>query len=259
MDVDTIRLSPAQRAEHMRNNKCFICHKVRCWTDKHPHPGNKSKTRPSPASSSSFARTAVVSEATLLLDYARKLNITEEEAISSLGIVYGELNQDGNPTESLVSESVASINQGFLIRRTASTSVSPSHTIVPVFVASRESKSIQIPISLTGENRKTAETQALVDCGASGCFVDVALVTCLGWKTTRLASPRTAYNVDEIPNNNSLIQLTVSLTLWIGDKDERCAFYVIQCGNEDVILGLPWLQEANPSIDWAAGTVVLPD
>jgi len=51
----------------------------------------------------------------------------------------------------------------------------------------------------------------------------------------------------------------VSLTLWIGDKDERHNFYVIQCGNEDVILGLPWLREANPIIDWVSGTVELPD
>ena len=26
MDVDRIYLSPTQRAEHIRNNKCFICH-----------------------------------------------------------------------------------------------------------------------------------------------------------------------------------------------------------------------------------------
>jgi len=56
---------------------------------------------------------AVFSEATLLLDYARKLNITEEEAISSLGIIYGELNQDSTPVESQLSESVASVNQDF--------------------------------------------------------------------------------------------------------------------------------------------------
>ena len=51
----------------------------------------------------------------------------------------------------------------------------------------------------------------------------------------------------------------VSLTLRIGDKDEHCNFYIIQCGNEDVILGLPWLQEANSIIDWTTGMVELPD
>jgi len=105
--------------------------------------------------------------------------------------------------------------------------------IAPIFVARRESKSIQIPISLTGANRKTAETIALVDCGALGCFVNTALVTRLGWQTTRLAVPRTAYNVDGTTNENGLIRLTVSLTLRIGDKDERRNFYVIQCGNEE--------------------------
>jgi len=65
--------------------------------------------------------------------------------------------------------------------------------------------------------------------------------------------------VDGTTNKNGLIRLTVSLTLRIGDKDERHNFYVIQCGNEDVILGLPWLHKANPIIDWASGTVELPD
>jgi len=98
MDIDVLRLSPTQRAEHMHNNKCFICHKVGCHSNKHPHPGNKTTTRPPTPTSSSFARAAVVSESSednLLLTYARQLNILEKEAIRSLGIVYGELNQDG--------------------------------------------------------------------------------------------------------------------------------------------------------------------
>ena len=154
---------------------------------------------------------------------------------------------------------VAFITEDFLKRRTASASVSFPLSIAPVFVAGRKSKSIQIPISLTGENHKTAETQALVDCRASGCFVNAALVARLGWQMTWLATPRIAYNVDGTPNNNGLIWLTMSLTLRIGDKDERCAFYIIQCRDEDVILGLPWLHEANPSINWATGMVALPD
>jgi len=84
-------------------------------------------------------------------------------------------------------------------------SMSPSLAIVPVFVASRETKSIQIPISLTGANHKTAETQALIDCRASGCFVDAALVARLGWQMTRLATPQMAYNVNGTTNKNDLI------------------------------------------------------
>ena len=49
MDVDRIYLSPTQRAEHIRNNKCFICHRVGCSTRNHPgtrnNPPNHSQNR----------------------------------------------------------------------------------------------------------------------------------------------------------------------------------------------------------------------
>jgi len=40
------------------------------------------------------------------LDYARRLNISEKEAVHSLGIVYGELDQDGTIAESGSAEEV---------------------------------------------------------------------------------------------------------------------------------------------------------
>jgi len=103
MDVDILRLSPTQQAEHMHNNKCFICYKVGCHSNKHSHPGNKTTTRPPASTSSSFVRAATIpdpAEENLLLNYARRLNISEKEAVRSLGIVYGELNQDGTIAES---------------------------------------------------------------------------------------------------------------------------------------------------------------
>ena len=36
MDIDAIWLSPVERAEHMKYNKYFICHKVGCHTKNHP-------------------------------------------------------------------------------------------------------------------------------------------------------------------------------------------------------------------------------
>jgi len=170
----------------MCNNKCFICHKVGCHTNKHPRPGNRVTIRPPPCPASTFICVAAEvpgSEPNLLLDYIWKLNIMKKEAIHSLGIVYGELNQDGTIAESGSAEEVVAY-MDYLNRRTASVSVSPSLSIAPIFVAGRESKSIQIPISLIGANHKTAETVALVDCGASGCFVNATLVAHLGWQTT---------------------------------------------------------------------------
>ena len=45
MDVDRIYLSPTQCAEHIRNNKCFICHRIGCSTRNHPGAKNKTPNR----------------------------------------------------------------------------------------------------------------------------------------------------------------------------------------------------------------------
>ena len=46
MDVDKINLSPTERVEHIRNRKCFICHKEGCHSSKHQgYPGKRGKGR----------------------------------------------------------------------------------------------------------------------------------------------------------------------------------------------------------------------
>jgi len=57
-----------------------------------------------------FSWSTAVSESNSLLEYTWKLNFTEKEAVCSLGIVYGELNQDGTPAESRFSEMVANMD-----------------------------------------------------------------------------------------------------------------------------------------------------
>ena len=48
MDINTIRLSPIERAEHMKHNKYFICHRVGCHTKNHPwdQPCNQGPPQP---------------------------------------------------------------------------------------------------------------------------------------------------------------------------------------------------------------------
>ena len=48
MDIDAIWLSPIEKAEHMKHNKCFICHKVGCHTKNHPwdRPHNQESSCP---------------------------------------------------------------------------------------------------------------------------------------------------------------------------------------------------------------------
>ena len=48
MDIDAICLSPIERAEHMKHNKCFICHKVGCHTKNHPRDQPHNQGPPCP-------------------------------------------------------------------------------------------------------------------------------------------------------------------------------------------------------------------
>ena len=45
MDVNWIYLNLVQRAEHICNNKCFICHRVGCSTRNHPRNEGSTPTK----------------------------------------------------------------------------------------------------------------------------------------------------------------------------------------------------------------------
>ena len=45
MDVNWLYFTPVQQAEHICNNKCFICHKIGCSTQNHPGVKGKTPTR----------------------------------------------------------------------------------------------------------------------------------------------------------------------------------------------------------------------
>jgi hypothetical protein len=44
----------------------------------------------------------------------------------------------------------------------------------------------------------------------------------------------------------------------ISDAKKRREFLALNCGKENIILGLPWLRETNLTINWASGKVHIP-
>jgi hypothetical protein len=73
-----------------------------------------------------------------------------------------------------------------------------------------------------------------------------------------LPRPLRAQNIDGTHNSSGVIQHKVSIFVWIGDTEERREFLVLNCGKENMILGLLWLCETNPTINWASGEVHIP-
>ena len=134
----------------------------------------------------------------------------------------------------------------------------PLETIAPVFISDPDEKSIHIPISIfANEGAQIIDTFALVDSGATGDFISRDLAKEKGYQLQRLSQPLKAQNVDGSANQGGIICHKVILHLQIAKTEEKREFLVVNCGQENLILGLPWLQETNPLINWTTGEVTI--
>ena len=118
---------------------------------------------------------------------------------------------------------------------------------------------MRLPISLYhGSLGQIVDSRALLNSGATGCFIDHNFITKNHWPKERLSTPIYAHNADGSPNQKGTICFQTKLTLQIGEKEEQWWFYLLHLGKENLILGLPWLQETNPVINWTTGKIHLP-
>ena len=68
-----------------------------------------------------------------------------------------------------------------------------------------------------------------------------------------METPLRAYNVDGTENKQGTIKTYVNLDLKINGRKTTTKLLVTGLGKERIILGFPWLNEQNPSINWKTG------
>jgi hypothetical protein len=135
----------------------------------------------------------------------------------------------------------------------------PKVPIASLFVSDPNAQSICIPVSIYAtEGAQIFDMFTLIDSGATGSFIDRDLVLKRKIPMLRLPCPLRAQNIDGTHNSGGVIWHKVSIFVQIGDTEERREFLVLNCGKENMILGLPWLRETNPTINWASGEVHIP-
>lgn len=123
--------------------------------------------------------------------------------------------------------------------------------IAPVFVSNPSMQLIHIHISIfTQEGAQIVNTFVLMDCSTIGSFINRDLVQKKKIPMIHLLKPLQAQNIDRSANSGGIIQHKVLTFVQIRDAEERRDFLIINCGKENMILGLPWLCEANPTINW---------
>src|SRR6266576_1606322 len=124
-----------------------------------------------------------------------------------------------------------------------------------VTVTSMSRNKITILISQCS-NLKTAETKALIDSGTKGKFIDGTIIN---WRNViRLKKPITVRNVDGTYNEMGKICYKTKICYNMKQNQFEDWFYITKLGDQKVILGLPWLKQVNPDIDWSTGTVSFP-
>ena len=122
-----------------------------------------------------------------------------------------------------------------------------------VTVRSISNRRFSIPIKVeTVEN--TEEITALVDCRAEGLFIDKSVVH--KWRKSILKTPIKVRNVDGTYNENGAITERCLIPFRIKDKTMTEWFYITTIGDQDLILGLPWLEKHNPIINWKEKTLL---
>lgn len=109
---------------------------------------------------------------------------------------------------------------------------------------------MHVPIQLK-TTTQTAEEFALLDTGATENFVSKSVLTRLGIGTQRLPQPRRVRNADGTDNRIGSISEFADLRVQIGNRSHVQRFYLIDIGNDRMILGYPWFARFEPKIRWA--------
>ena len=100
-------------------------------------------------------------------------------------------------------------------------------------------------------NSSSIQSVALLDSGASSCFIDVAFAQAHGVPVVCLSKPIPVEAIDgRVLSSGAITQATIPLGLRVGSHQEELAFYLIASPRHPIVLGLTWLEAHNPIVDW---------
>jgi len=108
---------------------------------------------------------------------------------------------------------------------------------------------IMVKIQLHGK-KESVTINAMIDSGATEDFIDREVCHKHGIKMIKARNPREIYLADGKPSAMGPVTHLTKVPMDIGSHRELATFQVANLQNHEVILGMPWLKEHNPTIDW---------
>jgi hypothetical protein len=93
-------------------------------------------------------------------------------------------------------------------------------------------------------------TQALIDCSATGCFIDIERAKLNNIPMHPLTKPIPVYNVNGAANDAGAITDIADVILCYENHLGRTPLAITCLGKQSLILGYNWLHNHNPEINW---------
>jgi len=117
-----------------------------------------------------------------------------------------------------------------------------------------ENDYIIVTIRLQGTTRQTT-INAMINSGATEDFIDKGFCSKYDIRTIQAKTIREVYLADGQPSAMGPITHTAKVPMDIGSHREFAIFQVAKLPNHEVILGMPWLKQHSPRIDWGQGKI----
>jgi len=100
-----------------------------------------------------------------------------------------------------------------------------------------------------------ANIKALVDSGATDCFMSETFVRRMKLGKRPLQKPRKIWNIDNTPNQAGSITHYVDLNIQTKGERKTIRFLITNIGSEEVVLGYPWMAAFEPQFTWGKGVI----
>ena len=113
---------------------------------------------------------------------------------------------------------------------------------------------MRIPVSIR-TRYFMADKRALVDSGATDNFINLKFARRMGLGLQKLENPKKIYNIDNTSNKSGSITHFLDLKVKAKGITKDMRFLVTDIGNEDILLGYPWLATFEPKFNWSSATI----
>jgi len=113
----------------------------------------------------------------------------------------------------------------------------------------KDNDHIMVKIQLHG-GKASVTINAMIDSGATEDVIDQGVCKKHGVRMIKAKNPREMYLADRKPSVMRPVTHLTNVPMDISTHRELATFQVANLQNLEVILGMPWLREHNPTIDW---------